>query len=47
MQAHLKRVCMWTREHVYVSAGVWVRKMTGCPSVCVFIPESGSPLVCI
>ena len=23
---------------------VWVQKMTGCPSVCVFIPQSGSPL---
>ena len=36
MQAHLKRACMWTREHVYISACVGA-KMTGCPSVCVFI----------
>ena len=26
MQAHLKRVCTWTREHMYVIACVvWVR----------------------
>ena len=46
MQEQVKRACMWTRELVYVSACVDA-KMTGCPSVCVFIPQSGSPLACI
>ena len=42
MQEQLKRACKRTREHVYVSSCVdatndWVF------SVCVFIPQSGSP----
>ena len=46
MQAQLKRACMWTREHVFVSACVDA-KNDWVPSVCVFMPQSSSPLACI
>ena len=38
MQAHLKRACMWTREHVYVIARVGVKN--DWVSVCLCIHPS-------
>ena len=38
MQAHLKRACMWTREHVYVSACVGANN--DCVCVCLYIHPS-------
>ena len=42
VQAHPKRACMWTRELVYVIARVGAKN--DWVSVCVFIPQPGSPL---
>ena len=38
MQAHLKRACTWTREHVYVSACVGAKN--DWVSVCLCIHPS-------
>ena len=41
-QAHLKRACMWTREHVYVSACMGAKN--DWVSVCLCIhPSNPAP----